>query len=164
MLDTTSTGIEDLGDLVSQHKWIAVTAVVVGLITRLIKDDTKFPITIPPRARIWLVLGMGTASGVLEMVAAGATWQKAIVDGLAGAFLAVIGHETVVASIRSGKELPVPGLMIPGASPSPGAPPTIPPARVGPGQRGSLDSGAVFPVDTPPPTAVDPKRPDPDKR
>jgi hypothetical protein len=73
------------------------------------------------------VFGLGVASAVLEKVATGASWTKAIVDGVFGAFLAVAGHESVIASIRSGKEFSIPGLMVPGASPSPGAPATIPP-------------------------------------
>ncbi len=117
----------DLGDLVAQHKWLAATAVVIGVAVRLLKSDTKIPIDVPPRARIWLVLGLGVASSVLEKVATGAQWEKALVDGLVGAFVAVIGHETMIASLRSGKEIPVPGLMVPGAAPSPGKPATIPP-------------------------------------
>jgi len=115
----------DLGTLISQHKWIAATAVVVGLLTRLAKADTILP-TVPARARVWLVLGLGIASGVLERVASGTTWTAALVDGLVGSLLAMLGHETVIASLRSGREFSVPGLTIPGASPSPGAPVTRP--------------------------------------
>ncbi len=123
---------QDLGELVLAHKWMAATAVAIALVIRLLKSDTKIPINVPPRARIWLVLALGVASSVLDKVATGTPWTKAIVNGLVGAFIAVIGHETVIASIRSGKEIPVPGLMVPGASPSPGAPPTIPPAPIEP--------------------------------
>jgi hypothetical protein len=114
-----------LGDLIAQHKWVAVSAIVIGFAVRLIKSDTKIPINIPPRARIWLALGLGVLAGVLEKVATGATWTKALADGLVAALLAVTSHEAIIASLRSGKELPIPGLMVEGARPAPTAPVTV---------------------------------------
>lgn len=120
--------LDNLGDLVAQHKWVAVAAVVIGTLTRLAKSDTKIPIDIPPRYRVWLAFGLGVASGVLEkMVDGGTTWTSAIVGGLISAALAVIGHNTVIDSIRGGKEIVVPGLTIPGVPPAPGKPPSIKP-------------------------------------
>lgn len=113
-----------LGDFIAQHKWVAVAAIVIGLVVRLLKSDTKLP-TVPPRARIWLALGLGVASGVLEKVSTGTTWTNALVDGLVAALLAVTSHEAIIASLRSGKELPVPGLMVDGKAPSPTAPVTV---------------------------------------
>lgn len=140
-----------LGDLVAQHKWVAVSAIVIGLIVRLLKSDTRLP-TVPPRARIWLALGLGVASGVLEKVASGTTWTTALVDGVSSAFLAVVSHEAVIASLRSGKEFPVPGLMVEGAAPSPTAPVTVPPSA-----PGALETRPTPKFTLPPPEDEEPK-------
>jgi hypothetical protein len=100
-----------LGDLIVQHKWVAVAALVIGLIVRVLKSDTTIPIVVPPLWRSWLALGLGVVSGVLEKVSTGVTWTSAIVDGLVAGVLAIIGHETIIEGLRGGKELPIPGLM-----------------------------------------------------
>lgn len=117
---------DDIALLIEQRKWVPLAAIVIGLVVRLLKSDTKLP-TVPPRARIWLVFGLGIVSGVLEHVVAGKTWTSAIVGGAVSAVLAIVGHESIIASLRGGKELVIPGLIIPGARPSPNAPPSIPP-------------------------------------
>lgn len=117
-----------LGELVGQHKWVAVAAIVIGLLVRVVKSDIKIPINIPPAARPWLALGLGLLSGVLEKAATGRTWTSAIVDGVVSAVIAMVAHDAVIGGLRGGKEIPVPGLMIPGAAPGPAKPVTVPPA------------------------------------
>jgi len=95
---------------VSSHSWLAVSALVIGLLVRLLKSDTWGP-TLPAKYRPWAALALGCASAVLEKVMAGASWQTALVDGLGSALAAVAGHDLVVESLLGGKELPVPGLM-----------------------------------------------------
>lgn len=104
--------------LIEHRAWVPAAALVVGLLVRLMKSDTKLPIDIPPRARAWVALGLGILSGVLEHVATGRTWTSAIVGGLVTGALAIIGHDTLIASLRRGRELPVPGLMAPPKLPS----------------------------------------------
>lgn len=119
---------DDIALLIEQRKWVPLAAVVIFLVTRLLKSDTKIPIDIPPRVRIWVVFGLGIASGVLEHVIAGKTWTSALIGGAVSAVLAVVGHESIIASLRGGKELVIPGLIVPGTRPSPGAPVSITPA------------------------------------
>ena len=102
--------MSDIYTLVEQHKWIPLAAVIVGLVIRLLKSDTKIPITIPTRARVWLVLALGVVAGTLEKVGTGGQWTPAIVDGLIAALLAMLGHETIVNSVRGGRDVPLPGL------------------------------------------------------
>jgi len=123
----------DLANLIADRKWVAVAAVVIGLIVRLLKTDSKLPIDVPPQLRVWLALALGGASGALDkLVEAGnTTWTTALLNGLVAAVLAIVSHNLVIDSMRGGKELPVPGLIKPGVAPSPGNPPTIPPAALG---------------------------------
>lgn len=118
---------DQIAQLIEQRKWVPVAALVIAFVTRLVKSDTKLPIDVPARWRIWLVIGLGVSSGVLEHVIAGKTWTSALIGGAVSAALAVLGHETIIASLRAGKEIPVPGLMVPGTRPSPTAPVTVPP-------------------------------------
>ncbi len=119
----------DLINLIAQRKWVAVLALAIGLIVRLLKTDTKLPLDVPPQLRVWLALALGAASGAVDkLVEAGSTtWTTALLNGIAAAVLAIVSHNLVIASLRDGKELPIPGLIKPGVAPSPGNPPTIPP-------------------------------------
>lgn len=122
----------DLANLIAQRKWVALAAVVIGLIVRLLKSDTKIPVDVPPQLRVWLALALGAASGALDkLVEAGnTTWTTALLNGLVAAVLAIVSHNLVIDSVRGGKELVVPGLIKPGVSPSPGNPPSIPPTSI----------------------------------
>jgi hypothetical protein len=97
--------------LVTDHQWPAAAVVVIHGLIRLMKSDTKFPITIPRRLRAWAALGLGACSGVLEAVVAGTPWRDALCGGAISALLAMGGHNLVVESILQGSELRVPGLM-----------------------------------------------------
>lgn len=103
---------QQLIDLVTQKKWIAIAALVIGFVVRLLKSDTKIPVDIPPRYRVWLALALGGAAGALDKLVGqeGVTWTAALVQGLLAAVLAIVGHNVVIDSLRGGKELPVPGL------------------------------------------------------
>lgn len=99
-----------ISNVLADPRWIAVAALVIGFVIRMLKDDTKGP-TLSPRLRFWLVFALGAVAGVLEKFIAGASWEQAIIDGLGAALLAHLGHQAIVESARGGKELPVPGLM-----------------------------------------------------
>lgn len=122
----TSDEVARLSALVAQHKWVPLAALAIALIVRLLKSDTKIPIDIPPNWRVRLAIALGCVSGVLEAVTTGTGWTESIVGGLISAALAVLGHETIINSLRGGKEFVVPGLTKPGVPPAPGKPPSIP--------------------------------------
>jgi hypothetical protein len=122
----------DIVALIESRKWVPLAALVITFAVRLLKSDTKIPIDIPPRWRIWLALALGCVSGVLEAVVTGTKWEAAIVGGLVSTGLAVLGQNIVIDSMRGGKEFVVPGLTLVNVPPSPGKPPSIKPIPMPP--------------------------------
>ena len=112
-------------NLIAKHQWVALSSLIIGLIVRLMKEDTRFPpFAIPARWRPMLAIGLGVLSGVLHTVASGTPWRDALLGGLVSGSLAIAGHGTVVDSARDGKDIPLPGLTKPA--------PTKPPEPVTP--------------------------------
>lgn len=108
-------------DLVVAHKWVALAALVIGALVRLLRDDNRFPLTLPPKwkaAKPWIAIGLGLLAGVLDGVAGGATWTESIVSGIVAGLLPIVGHQVGIEWLRDGKEL---------FAPSGGKPPTVPP-------------------------------------
>lgn len=98
--------VDDVLALVAGHKWVALAAVVIGLVVRLLKDDTALP-TIKARWRPWAAIGLGIVAGVLEKVSDGMAWKPALLGGLFAAVAAIVGHDLLIEGVRGGKELPV---------------------------------------------------------
>lgn len=98
--------------LATEHKWIALSAVVVGFLVRLTKDDNVFPVYIDARWRPVVAAVLGVASGCLDAIANGTPWANALVGGVVAAALAALGHGAFVSALAGGKELPIPGLMV----------------------------------------------------
>ncbi len=130
--ETLEATIMSMLDLIQKHAWIPLAVIVIGLIVRLLKSDTRIPFTIPPEYRRFAVVVLGMTSAALERVVAGTPWKDAALGGFVAIFGAYLGHYFVVDKLRDGKELAIPGLIIPGASPAPGAPVTIPPSAMKP--------------------------------
>jgi hypothetical protein len=98
-------------DLIAKHEWVALSALLIGLIVRLLKEDTRFPpFAIPARWRPVLAIGLGALSGALHAVATGTPWRDALLGGLVSGSLAIAGHGTIVDGFRDGKDVPMPGL------------------------------------------------------
>ena len=95
--------IDDVLTLAVQHKWIPFAAVIIGGVVRVLKSDSPI-YDVPARWRPWLALALGAVAGVLQAVMGGATWTKALVDGLSAALIAIAGHDLGVESLRAGKE------------------------------------------------------------
>lgn len=124
--------MESIYSLIVEKKFVLLTAVLIGLIVRTLKSDTKIPINIPPRLRVWLAFGLGAAASVLERIGTGVGWKQAALDGALAAVLAVLGQNVIIDSLRGGKEITIPGLILPGAAPSPDKPITVPPPAAPP--------------------------------
>lgn len=97
--------MDDFLQLLATHQWLAVSALVIGAIVRLLKGDTPLPLFVPPSLRAWLALGLGVASGVLDALQHGTPWLTALMGGLAAALTAISGHELMIEGLRSGREL-----------------------------------------------------------
>lgn len=122
--------IQNLYTLLADHQYALAAALVIGLLVRLLKSDTKIPITLPPAYRKYAALGLALAATVIERFAAGATWGKALFDGALAWALTEWGHKIVIEDLRGGRELPIPGLIVPGKAPAAGKPITVPPPPV----------------------------------
>ena len=124
--------LDSLFALVTAHKWLAIATIVIAFVVRLLKSDTTIPIDVPPRVRVWLALGLGILAGILNKVAnEGTPWRDALLWGLSAAVAAIVGHVTVIDSLRAGREFVIPGLTKPGVPPGPGKPPSIRPPPMG---------------------------------
>lgn len=97
---------QQLVDLYLRGEWVLLAAIAIGIVVRLLKADSKLiPAVVPAKWRPWLAIGLGIGSGVLEAVATGKPWKSALVGGLVSGVLPILGHELVVESLRSGKEI-----------------------------------------------------------
>lgn len=93
-------------DLVVGHKWVALAAILIGLLVRLLKDDTStIPVVVPAKWRPWLALGLGLVAGALDRVATGTPWGEALIAGAIAGLLPVVGHQYLIESLRGGQEL-----------------------------------------------------------
>ena len=93
----------DVVALLLAHKWLGATALVIGFLVRLLKSDTPLP-TLPARFRPWLALGLGALSAMVDSRVNGTDWRTALVAGLGAGLVAIMGHDTVVESLRNGRE------------------------------------------------------------
>lgn len=107
--------ITQLVALAAGHRWLALIALVVGLLVRVFKDDTRIPGVIPKPARPWIALGLGLVLGTVQQRIAGAAWLDAVVSGAIAGLLPIVAHKLGVEWLRDGKEVALPGLMKPSA-------------------------------------------------
>lgn len=97
--------MQDLKNALGPGGWVALVAVLVGFIVRLIKADklndalAKWGIPAIPKAALpWASLALGFAAMTLDAKVGGATWGAALAAGLTGILsgaLAIAGNETV---------------------------------------------------------------------
>lgn len=98
-------------DLIAKHQWIGLAALIIGLLVRLMKEDTWFPpFAVPARWRPVVALSLGELSGALQAVSTGTPWRDALLGGLVSGALAMAGHGAIVDSLRNGRDVPIPGL------------------------------------------------------
>lgn len=115
----------DLSALIAAHQWYALAAIAVGLLIRLLKDDTKLP-TLPAKWRPWLVVAAGVIAAVVSKLQGGASLKDAIVNGAIVGLLPIVAHQLGVESLLGGKEVPLPSALL--VKPADGPkPPIVPP-------------------------------------
>lgn len=112
--------------LATERKWLPLVAALIWLIVRLLKSDTKIPLTIKPEHRYAAGIVLGLVAAVVEKVATGSTWTNAIVNGLVAWLMAMTFHQGAMAA-RKDRDFAIPGLIIPGVPPAPGKPPSLSP-------------------------------------
>lgn len=112
--------LQSILDLIERHQWVGLAAVIIGLVVRLMKDDTRFPpLSIPPRWRPWVALALGVVSGVLQAASTGTPWKDALLGGVVSACTAIAGHDTIVNSLRGGRDVPMPAALTKKSTPPP---------------------------------------------
>jgi len=98
--------------LASEHKWFAVSALVIGALVRYSKGDLPMPAwmvaqaaKIPSNYRPGVAVGLGVLSGLFESLATGKPLKEAVKHGVASGAAAIWGHLFVVDIARGGKEI-----------------------------------------------------------
>lgn len=90
----------------SDHLYILVVAIVVGGLVAASKAGWfgDWLAKVPAKARPWMALGMSCLAMVAAQVQQGVDWRKALLHGVYAAAVAVLGHQTIVEGMMSGKE------------------------------------------------------------
>lgn len=96
---------ELLQDIVA-HKWLPLAVLVVGVLTRALKDDTKLPINIPARWQPVVVLAFSFAYAALQAYASGAPWQTAVKDAATIAVVTMGAFDILVKAVFNGNDAP----------------------------------------------------------
>ena len=107
--------------VVRLHAWVALAAMVIGALVRVLKGDSPLP-CVSPRVRPWLALGLGMVSGVLSALLTSTPLSTTILEGLIAGATAIAGHDTLIEGLRGGREL----FSRPSLPRDPPAPPTTP--------------------------------------
>lgn len=99
----TAADLQTVWTFIAEHKWVALLALLVGGLVRLLKSDVPGPVVVP-RLRAPLALAFGMLSSGLERVATGVPWVQAFGDGLGAGIFAILLHVLIVESAMGGKE------------------------------------------------------------
>lgn len=99
----------DLITMALDHQWLALSAVVLGGVVRLVKDDSRL-VTIPAHVRPWLAFGLGAVAAFLQFLVEGVGLKEALTTTIVAPLLAIIGHHLGIEMLRGGREIPVPVL------------------------------------------------------
>lgn len=128
LLAPVSVPVTDLLALAQSHAWLAFSALLIGLVVRMLKDDAFIlpaSWSVASKYRPLVAVGLGLVSGVLDAVVRGTPWRDAIVGGLLAALVAMLGHTGLVDVLRGGRDIGVPDL-----TPTEPAAPQRPPVTI----------------------------------
>ena len=121
--------LQPLFDLVSQHRWPLVAALVIGCLVRALKDDITATPTLPARWRPVVSIGLGLLSGVGEGLS-GKPWVQALIGGLLAGLLPVSANEVLVEGLLGQRtKLAAKSASVPPPAAPPAPPAASPPAR-----------------------------------
>lgn len=93
---------DQLVSFILEKKWLALAILVIGYITRLLSDDSKFPVSVPARFHPLVVTVLGQVLGALMMIQGGASWKVAVLTGLAVSFCTMGLFDLLVKAIFNG--------------------------------------------------------------
>ena len=95
----------DLAQLVQGRDWPIIMAFVVGGITRQLKKDARFPITVPKRLLPFVPAILGLLSGLAEALIKDVPWRAALAGAVVTAVLPMIGHDLAKGAL--GRDVPL---------------------------------------------------------
>lgn len=134
-----------------EGKWLGVLLVLVLYTTRLFKPDTKLPWNINPRWIPFFAIGIGVIGGTTEKLLADVTRGVPLtketvlagaLNGLATGVSAFLLHHLTFNGLFPKSDLPLPDkLLIPGVSPAPGKPPSLPPEDMSEEEKKKIPNG-----------------------
>lgn len=90
---------------IQSKKWLALAVLVLGYLSTLFSNASRFPVNIPERFRPLLVILFGQGYAVVEAVASGENWQPAVGHGIVLAFM-TLGLGTVLEHVIFPNGLP----------------------------------------------------------
>lgn len=107
----SSADADSLVQLLLNHKYAALVAILANLTVRLLKDDTILP-TVPKRwrARFLPVLAVVAIAG--DRLATQHSWTEAVLDSVVGVLMAMYLHETVAQHVFPNGDLPLPDALL----------------------------------------------------
>lgn len=135
----------------TEHKYLLLAVAVIGWLTSLTSDWSKFPVTVPARWQPLVAALLGVAYGVLNSIQGGVAPWRAVVGGLVVGLATAGLYDAVVKSVFGGV---VPGWLAwlslgrKGSRDPLAGSPTVPPAIPAPPRS----SGAELKKDEPPNT------------
>jgi len=88
--------------LAKSHNYLALAVVVIGWLARMLKKDSRFPLTVPERWRPFAVVLLGLAYGALVAVSGGEPWPEALRDGFEAALFAMGLYAVVIKAALGG--------------------------------------------------------------
>lgn len=100
-----------LAPFVHNPAWVGAAAFLIGFVTRILKGDN---FVLPARwhvstaLRRYFVVILGLVSALGEIIALGAPWRWALLDGLLSVVLSFLGHAVIVDLLRKGRDIGVP--------------------------------------------------------
>ena len=90
--------------LLAGRKWLLLFILIIGWLTRLFSDKSRFPATIPARWQPVVVLVLSQVYSTATAVQSGVPWRTAIVQGLLVAFMTMGLFDLVVKAFFNGNE------------------------------------------------------------
>jgi hypothetical protein len=81
---------------ITEHRWMALAAITIGLAVRLIRHEIAGGrLSVPTQALPWIALGLGQLGAMTDYLLTGSSLPDAALKGLVAASLAIAGHESI---------------------------------------------------------------------
>jgi hypothetical protein len=83
-----------------------VVLIVIALLVRLLKSDTKIPIDIPARWQPLAALAFGQLYAIGQSILSGTDWKTALITGLKAAVWTMGAYDILIKAIFNGNDAP----------------------------------------------------------